>query len=309
MPAGKLFLSGFIHIENTFFSFFTVYSFVLCNQNKTHKMDNNLFDNISLEITEKIKNQFISYTSRFTSEDEQYNFHIQLKIQHTKRVCNEIRGIAQALYLPIGQQYFAEILAVFHDIGRFEQYHNYRTFSDAHSENHSQIGIQVLKKLGLLDLFTPYQQQLICNCVLNHNKPKVPEHIHGEEWLFSSMVRDADKLDIWYILTNGLLPKKADEKEPHDGYRICEKILETIKKRETVTLSLVKQKNDWVLFRLSWVFDINFKPVFELISKRDIVNKLINELPESPESEEIKHIATSYILEKSKQLCPSSIHK
>ena len=46
--------------------------------------------------------------------------------------------------------YMAETAALLHDIGRFEQFHRYKTFSDARSEDHAALGVDAIKEEGLL---------------------------------------------------------------------------------------------------------------------------------------------------------------
>jgi putative nucleotidyltransferase with HDIG domain len=48
----------------------------------------------------------------------------------------------------------AETIALFHDIGRFEQFKTYGTFDDRASENHATIGLKVLKATDILNRLT-----------------------------------------------------------------------------------------------------------------------------------------------------------
>ena len=59
-----------------------------------------------------------------------------LKEKHSLRVCNEILNIGKNHNLTDNNLRLAEAMALFHDIGRFEQYTRYQTFVDKKSENH-----------------------------------------------------------------------------------------------------------------------------------------------------------------------------
>ena len=54
----------------------------------------------------------------------------------------------------------AEIMALFHDIGRFEQYKQYRTFSDYRSEDHAALGVKVIKANRILNGFEPAEAEI-----------------------------------------------------------------------------------------------------------------------------------------------------
>ena len=55
---------------------------------------------------------------------------IKLKIEHIKRVAENIKNIALEQGLDSEQIKLAEIIGLLHDIGRFEQVRLYDTFSD-----------------------------------------------------------------------------------------------------------------------------------------------------------------------------------
>ena len=54
--------------------------------------------------------------------------------------------------------YTARAAALLHDAGRFQQYAEYKTFSDALSEDHAELGVKVIQNSGLLDNVKSVQQ-------------------------------------------------------------------------------------------------------------------------------------------------------
>jgi response regulator RpfG family c-di-GMP phosphodiesterase len=81
----------------------------------------------------EIKNWFTQYVRLFKNGDETDQRNIILKEDHTFRVCNEILNIGKKLGLNDDELRLAEIIALLHDVGRFEQYTVYKTFSDRQS--------------------------------------------------------------------------------------------------------------------------------------------------------------------------------
>ena len=77
-----------------------------------------------------LKEWFAEYVETFRSDNHEIQQNIELKKGHTKRVYNEILKIGAQLGLNSQEMNLAETIALFHDVGRFEQYFRYKTFSD-----------------------------------------------------------------------------------------------------------------------------------------------------------------------------------
>jgi len=99
----------------------------------------------------KLKNWFEDYTAGFYSDEPIIQQNIMLKVEHTRRVCEAILIIGGSLDLSSENLSIAEICALLHDIGRFEQYKRYRTFSDHKSKDHAELGVDVIQNLHVLD--------------------------------------------------------------------------------------------------------------------------------------------------------------
>jgi len=88
---------------------------------------------------------FNDYVSNFYSkdQDQENDWAIQLKEEHSWKVREEIMLISQRLNLSENDILIAEVLGLFHDIGRFYQYQKYKTFRDDLSEDHAKIGARI----------------------------------------------------------------------------------------------------------------------------------------------------------------------
>jgi HD-GYP domain-containing protein (c-di-GMP phosphodiesterase class II) len=68
----------------------------------------------------KIKGWFEDYVHRYDSSDAAFQENIDLKAEHTRRVCAVIRDIGKSLHLSPKDLCLAEVSGLLHDIGRFE---------------------------------------------------------------------------------------------------------------------------------------------------------------------------------------------
>jgi HD-GYP domain-containing protein (c-di-GMP phosphodiesterase class II) len=81
-----------------------------------------MFKNITKKNVNNFKEWFDKYVYTFKTGDEKQRENIALKDEHTRRVCKEILDLGKELGLTENEQCLSETIALFHDIGRFEQY-------------------------------------------------------------------------------------------------------------------------------------------------------------------------------------------
>ena len=97
----------------------------------------------------------------------------------------------------------AKLIGLLHDIGRFEQIKQYNTFSDKDSIDHGKLGVEILFKQGKIRNFikSAKYDEIIKKAILNHNRKEIEKGLNPKELLHSKIIRDADKIDILYIMT------------------------------------------------------------------------------------------------------------
>jgi putative nucleotidyltransferase with HDIG domain len=233
---------------------------------------------------------FLHYLDSFPADDEVICDHFQIKKTHTYRVIHEINSIARKSGLSGSETELARIIALFHDIGRFEQFIKYGTFNDDITENHAGIAIRVLRQQQFLSAFDDRTAKIVTAAIENHNIPVLPEISDRDVLLFSRLLRDADKLDIWRLtLDQNVAFTIRNEKEP-DEYRVPDSILSRIREGRVALLQFAESMNDFRLLRLSWVFDMNFPATFSIIEKKGTIEKILARIPEFPEKKEISAI-------------------
>lgn len=250
----------------------------------------------------ELKTWFVEYTKTFKQETFEDQQNIQLKEAHTKRVCEEILDIGNSIGLNGNDLRMAEVMALFHDIGRFEQYARYKTFVDLKSEDHAVLGAKVLRKTGVLNILDKSTADLIVRGIVYHNRASLPKDESERCLFFAKLLRDADKLDIWRVVTEYYQRKK----ENHNGVielglpdipEISPEVCEDIMAKRIVNIGDLKTLNDFKLLQMGWIFDVNFCRTFELIQERRYLEMLHDALPQTKKVSALYLTVTSYLKE------------
>ena len=131
----------------------------------------------------------------------------------------------------------------------------------------------------------------------NHNKYKIEDGLTQEQELFAKIIRDADKIDIFY---EGVTMFWNGKEELVEGSLISPEVFKRIENKTQVKREVRQTPIDDVLSVLGFIFDINFFKSFEILKQEDYVNKMLNrykmkDLESEKELEEIKSIANKYI--------------
>jgi hypothetical protein len=240
---------------------------------------------------ETFKTFFARYVSSFYSADPEDRKNIALKEEHSFLVCRTIRRLAGEQNLAPDKILVAEAIGLFHDIGRFPQYARYKTFRDSLSVNHGVLGAETLREQDLLRQLPPDEQRAVLNAVRFHNAYALPSLPDAGDLLFLRLVRDADKLDIWRIFL-GFFEGEEGSMASAVGLGLPEtsgysrETISCIREGKSVSLSLLKNVNDFVLMQLSWVYDLNFPASFSLLEENDFIRRLVALLPATEEIRE-----------------------
>ena len=122
---------------------------------------------------------------------------IELKIRHTYGVVNASEYIAKELSLDDENIELAKLIALLHDIGRFEQIKKFDCFIDNKNIDHAILGNEILFKNTLIRNFIKDTQydNIISKAILNHNKLSIKDGLTDKELLHAKIIRDADKTD------------------------------------------------------------------------------------------------------------------
>ena len=236
---------------------------------------------------ENAKKVFNEYVKNFNPEDGR----IKLKIEHILRVANYSKQIATNLKLNEEQIQLAELIGIFHDIGRFKQVEKYHTFSDRDSGvNHAEYSIKVLYEDNLIEKFKVDDKynHIIKKAVLNHNKATIEDGLEDDELLFAKIIRDADKLD---IITHAITEYDFESVFWYSEFN-CEEINEELIKimfeNHTLDYSKIKNNADLILSFYNMIYDLNFKSSLKELSDNKALNIFTNRIYENFNSEKVK---------------------
>lgn len=250
---------------------------------------------------EKVKEAFIKYTENYDLKIKA----IERKQKHSLRVMELSTKIATELKLSQDEINLATLIGLLHDIARFEQYTQYKTYRDVDSFDHGDYGVKILNKDIRNYIDTDEYDKIIKCAVKNHNKYKIENDLNEKEELFCKIVRDADKLDILYEILE--IFWKEDKDKPNVEYsKIPDEVMEQILNREPVR----RKKGDDDLVKLlctvAFVFDINFDTSLTIIEQENYINRILNSFEFKDENtkkqiELIKENVNNYIDERLKK--------
>jgi putative nucleotidyltransferase with HDIG domain len=256
--------------------------------------------NINEQDVQYLKDWFFHYVQTFKSGDKDIQENIVLKENHTMQVCKEIINIGQQLELNHDELRLSELMALFHDIGRFEQYARFKTFADKKSVNHAELGVKILKDNKVLHRLEESMQSLILRTISYHNRAALPEKETDACLFYTKLLRDADKLDIWRVVTDYYKQKDgkqnvALELELPNTSGVSEEVYQDLINRKIVDIKHVKNLNDFKLLQMGWIFDINFEATFNCIQSRHYIEMIEDALPKSIEIQNIVRTIQMYL--------------
>ena len=251
-----------------------------------------------------LKAWFAEYLHRFDSDDPTVQENMDLKAEHTRKVCEAIRKIGQSLDLSEEDLCLAEASGLLHDIGRFEQYRRYRTFVDHRSENHALLGVKVIQTGRVLDGLDPAGADILIRAVTYHNRAALPEGEPERCLFFLKLLRDADKVDIWRVVTKyyreaGNNRNRAIELDLPNTDGISAPVYEALMNGRLVQTADLKTLQDFKLLQIGWIYDVNFPRTFQIVGEKKYLEAIRETLPkESSRVRDIYERARAYLGQK-----------
>ncbi len=235
-----------------------------------------------------LKKWFADYVAGFYTDDPVNNSTIHLKEKHTEHVCRNMIFLGNALGLSDQDMILAEIMGLFHDLGRFKQYAVYSTFRDMDSENHAMLGLREMAAHKVLSGCNRNEKRWIAKAVAFHNTMKIPDDQDERTLFFIRLLRDADKLDIWRVFIDYY---KVRDKQVNAAVEIglpddpdfSPRVIAALNNGCFARIQDLKTLNDFKLLQISWVFDLNFAPSFKAVKELEYIEKIEATLPHSKE--------------------------
>jgi len=215
---------------------------------------------------EKLENKFADFIKQY----DQKKIMIDAKYHHSYRVAHLAEQIALFLKLSKEDVYLAYVIGLLHDIGRFKQITDYDSADDKYID-HGDLGAYILFEEGLI--FDFYQKEehfsVIEKAIKNHNKKTIEKGCHKREELFIKIIRDADKLDIFYLTAEAEVTfwKQGDE--------ISSSVWQNFIVEKPIDYHDVETFADQFLLVLAFVYDLNFAFSFRYLQEKGFLQKII----------------------------------
>ncbi len=231
--------------------------------------------------------RFFDYINAFRETDSHFCKLLDEKINHIKRVTSNALFIAKNEEWTEEECLIAELCGLYHDIGRFSQYKEFNTFSDSKSVNHGQRGFEVINDNKLLDGIGLSDSKIILDAVHYHNALNIPSDLSEESKRFTNLTRDADKMDIFFMLTEAI---KSNSLDSHQdllwNLPIGEPnpiIIDKLMNNSQALYSDIKSGADVCLLQLCWLYGINYRSSFIKLKQNQTLELMSLIMPQTKE--------------------------
>ena len=238
----------------------------------------------------KIKEEFKKHFKKYDVNEPA----IIRKYYHSIRVMDISRIIAKYAGFNDNDAEIAAIVGLLHDYARFEQWTKYGTYSDLKSIDHGDLAVEMLFENNEISKYTKKQENYdeIYDAIKYHNKISIPKGLTEHNNLLCKIIRDADKLDIFYLLSiNKMLL-------PEDDKQISEKVKEDFYNEVCVSRKDVKSNNDSIVLALSMIFDLNFDYSFNYLIERNLLWRIYDNINEKERFKDYFECVDDYIHER-----------
>ena len=228
---------------------------------------------------------FKSYADLYDTDE----IKIKLKIDHTYRVAD----IAERIGNSVGADSdFSWFLGLLHDIGRFEQLTQYGTFKDADSVDHAELGADMLFKDGLIKSFPILSfsgshtsgkngsdwKRIAETAIRLHNKLSLPGGLDKETELYCKVLRDADKADIFRVLTEPPYDERNQRivAESSDGSVAREDVMNCVHEHRCVPRRSDFTPFEALISQCCMAFELEFPESVKIVREQGYLWQLMN---------------------------------
>ncbi len=241
---------------------------------------------------QKARIAFKEYISNYDNQDDPG---FNLKVVHTYHVVDNAIMISKKLGLVEEETKLAALIAILHDIGRFDELKNLKKF-DSVGNDHAMFASKLLFEEGLISKFidTDEYNNIIKKAVENHNKKQIEEGLSEKELLHAKIIRDADKLDNYRVKKDekieNIFPNVVNSREDLENSLIADKVYDAVIKEKCVDIKDRIYPLDYWICVLAFTFDIYFNETLSIIKENNYINVLIDRFEYQKSKEKMKMI-------------------
>ena len=245
---------------------------------------------------ENARKEFLEYTKQYDNQVPA----IQRKIEHSLRTMDVMKDLAENLKLSEENVKLASLIGLLHDIGRFEQWKRFETYVDLVSIDHGDMGVYILQKNNYIRKFieTDKYDNIIFESIKNHNKYIMDEELENDEEFFAQMIKDADKLDIFYQITEKF---HGNIEEIENSY-ISESYMNQLENNTLIYREEKQTPLDQYALITSFIFDLYFNFSIQTVRRENYINRFFRKInfKNKKTKEQVKrllYIAETYLWE------------
>ena len=174
----------------------------------------------------------------------------------------------------------AKLIALLHDIGRFEQLKRFNSF-EADTMDHATYGVKVLFEEGMIRQFIEEDtwDDVIRTAIAKHSDYELTGITDERTLLHARLIRDADKLDNCRVKLVASIEAMlgASEEAAGEGL-ISPAVWESCLRRESVLSADRQVPVDYWVSYLAQYYDINFPETCEIIEEEDYITRIADRL-------------------------------
>lgn len=248
---------------------------------------------------EKAFKVFDEYVEKFDLADPK----IRIKYIHTYEVVKISDYLAKKLDLSPEETDLAKLIALLHDIGRFEQVRMVDSFDDQKID-HAKLAIKILFDDEMIREFIKEDKydKIIKEAISYHSIYKLPETLEKQSLLQAKIIRDSDKLDNFRV-------KQVDkieiiygvDEETFCQLKASDKVYQDILNYRLIHKEDRSNAMDRFLSMIAFIFDLNFKESYQWILDRNYLYLNFHRFPiKDSRVKELEKICQKYIVEKAK---------
>ena len=228
---------------------------------------------------EHAKKAFERYLDQYDREDDK----IKLKIVHTYGVVRCMNQITKKMGLSKEERKLAELIALLHDIGRFEQLKRFGSFEPGLMD-HAAYGAEILFEEGMIREFIEDSRydEIIRMAIEKHSAYKLIGISDPCALLHAKLIRDADKLDNCRVKPEDAVETMLDVSAEEVGkQQISPEVLAQVYQKTSIDNKTRNTKMDYWVSYVAYFFDINFPETLEIIQEHQYVDRIIRRIPYS----------------------------
>ena len=138
-------------------------------------------------------------------------------------------------------------------------------------------------------------------------KRKIAENVEGEALLFSKIIRDADKLDIYRVINEDAMIDIFWYKD-FNGQEIHEEIFKHFIENKFINYKEIQNNADQILAFYNYIYDFNFPYCLKIIKDNKYLENFYNRVVETFNSESVAK-KTKQVLEMCNKFIQEEIEK